>query len=120
MEMEGLHASHCYPPDPVAGCRRGAGGATRAGLLDEYLEFLAGRCRPNMMLAVVDLATATRARGNVAPTVLSFLQRAVDAVQAGSDAMAIFGEDELQAMAPLAGMFRDDPEWMRGILAVAQ
>ncbi len=50
--MEGLHACDGYPADPVAECGRGAGGAAWVRLLDEYLEFLAGRCRPSTVLAV--------------------------------------------------------------------
>ena len=70
--------------------------------------------------SLVDLVAAMWARGNVPPSVRSFLRQAADAVQAGDDAMKIFVEGELQGMAPLAGMLRDDPEWMRGILAVAE
>jgi hypothetical protein len=69
---------------------------------------------------LVDLATALWARDNVPPAVLSFLQQAADAVQAGGDAMEIFVQSELQNIEPLAGMLKDDPEWIRGILAVAQ
>lgn len=51
---------------------------------------------------LVDLVTAMWVRDNVPPAVLSFLQQAADAVQAGSDATAIL-QDELQNMGPLAG-----------------
>jgi hypothetical protein len=50
--MEGPHGGHCCSPDrsrDVAGEL-----VVRLGvpLADEYLEFLAGRCRPNTVLAV--------------------------------------------------------------------
>lgn len=69
---------------------------------------------------LVDLVTAMWVRDNVPPAVQSFLQKAADAMQAGDDAMEIFMEEELQNMGPLAGMLKDDPEWMRGVLDVAQ
>jgi AbiV family abortive infection protein len=68
---------------------------------------------------LIDVATGLWARDNMPPSVLSFLQRAVDAAQASSDAMEHFVQDELRAMDVLAGLLADDPEWMRGILAVA-
>jgi hypothetical protein len=69
---------------------------------------------------VIALATAMWARDNVPPAVLALLRQAADAVQAGGDAMATFAQGELLSMEPLAGMLRDDPEWIRGILAVAE
>jgi AbiV family abortive infection protein len=70
--------------------------------------------------SLIDLVTAMWARDNVPPSVLSFLRQAADAVEAGDDAMKMFIEGEVQGMARLAGMLRDDPEWMRSILAVAE
>jgi hypothetical protein len=52
MEMEGPYGCYCCRPDRS---RNGAGElVVRLGvpLLDEYLKFLAGRCRPNTLLAV--------------------------------------------------------------------
>ena len=69
---------------------------------------------------LIDLITAMWARDNVPPAVLAFLRQAADAVQAGGDAMAIFVQSEFLSMEPLAGMLRDDPEWIRGIVAVAE
>src|SRR5438034_2686479 len=48
----GLHASRCYSRGSAAGCRRCCRGALGVRLLDEYLEFVDGRCRPNTVLAV--------------------------------------------------------------------
>ena len=52
MEMEASHACCCCPLDPVAGRRGGVVVRLGVPLLDEYLEFLAGRCRPNTVRAV--------------------------------------------------------------------
>lgn len=70
--------------------------------------------------SLIYLATAMWARDNVPSPVRSFLRRAADAMQAGEDDMTLFMEGELRGMAGFAGMLKDDPEWMRGILAVAE
>jgi AbiV family abortive infection protein len=69
---------------------------------------------------LIDFATVLWARDNLPPAVLSFLQQPADAAHAGDDAMATFVQDELQNIEPLAGMLKNYPEWIRGILTVAQ
>lgn len=54
------------------------------------------------------------------PSVLSFLQQAADAVGAGEDAMETLVQAELRNIQSLAGLLRDDPEWVRDIAIVAQ
>jgi AbiV family abortive infection protein len=69
---------------------------------------------------LIGLMTAMWAKDNVPASVRSFLGQAAEAVQAGDGTMTMFMETELRNMEPLAGMLKDDPEWIGGILAVAE
>ena len=69
---------------------------------------------------LIGLMSAMWAKDNVPASVRSFLRQAADAVQAGDGAMTMFMETELRNMEPLAGMLKDDPEWIHSILTVAE